>query len=268
MPESVEIPRYKKDELDPVEILSAETPVIVEGEASTWPAVQRWTWSFFREHCGETWVPARHGSDPDLYKRRMRALIDELVAGDPVYAVDWDFSKDHPELANDVGRSVLGAGDVLASIPEPDRPRFFWLYLGAPGTGSALHQDVLRTHAWLALLSGTKRWVQYAPDTFTKEEARMHDAFSLLGRTYDRRFERTRWEAEVSAGDVMFVPSLWWHQVENMTPTVSLTANFANRDLIDRVRAEAAIGQYKFLVPHLDAIASREKPQLVSQTLG
>lgn len=247
-----EIPRLSVDEIDVASVLAEESPIIVAGEANAWPAATRWTWDMLRERYPDTWVPARHGNDVDLYKRRMRALVDEILAGEAVYGIDWDFTADHPELGDDIPRSVLGEEDVLLEIPEPDRTRFFWMYLGAAGTGSALHQDVLQTHAWLALIQGNKRWVQYAPDDFTREEGKVFDAFGDGAIEEDERRGRVRWTAEVGAGDVMFVPSLWWHQVENLTPTISITANFAPRALIPRVREEANIGRYQALVPYLD----------------
>ena len=240
--------------LDVEAALGAAEPLIVRGEADSWPARTRWTWEFLQSRYGESWVPARHGDDVDLFMRRMRALVEEIRAGERVYAVDWDFTADHPELEQDVGRSALGRADVLACLPPEVRPRFFWLYLGAKGTGSALHQDVLQTHAWLALLSGQKRWVQYPPSAFRREEGKRFDAFAEGAAALDEAAGRTRFEADVSAGDVMFVPSLWWHQVENLSPTISLTANFADRALLPRVLAEASRGRYQALVPHLEAL--------------
>ncbi|MEX2205438.1 MAG: cupin-like domain-containing protein [Myxococcota bacterium] len=231
-------------------------PTILEGGAADWPAVHRWTWSWLRRRAGAVRVPVR-SPDGGRRARRLESVIRRFSSRD--YIVDWTFCCDAPDLAADVRTPHFAMWDWMNSVPERVRPVLRWLYIGGAGTGSSLHQDVLGTHAWLAQLRGRKDWVLYPPDTFTAAEAATHDAFSRGAEATDSLARRTRWVAELCPGDVIFVPSLWWHQVQNPGPSMGLTGNFVNESNYSRVRDEAARGRFRAIVPYLDAVAARRR---------
>ena len=234
------------------DILSVNEPVVLVGEASDWTATKHWTFESLRERCGHAKIAVRYAGE--LRSWTVAELVDAILAGQSVYGVDWDFQIEFPELLAELGTSLLERQNCLVELPIAVRPRFTWLYVGAPGTGSPLHQDVLGTHAWLTPLLGSKRWVLYPPSTFTPEQARTHDAFTPDAKSVDDHKLRARYEGIIEAGDVIFVPSLWWHQVENIEATIGLTRNFCHRSIRSRVRAEAARGRYSSLVPYLDGL--------------
>ncbi len=246
------IRRLRPEEVDTQSLLASGEPAILTGEALDWPACSRWTWGELRRRCAGLPIPVRFGDE--LRWWTVGPLVDAILAGEDVYGVDWEFERDCPDLADDLDTSMLGFDDCFARLPADIRPRLRWLYLGAPGTGSPLHQDVLCTNAWLALLRGRKRWVLYPPETFRPGEVRDHDAFAEGSAERDRRAGRLRLEATVRAGDVIFVPSCWWHQVLNLEPSIALTANFCHPTIRHAVRREAAGGRFAYLVPRLEAL--------------
>jgi len=107
------------------------------------------------------------------------------------------------------------------------------LWLGGAGTRTPLHHD----HANLLVcqLHGRKRWRLIAP-TERALLAQVERPFTTLdaGALGDVLVK----EIIVEAGEALFVPSGWWHQVESLTPstTISITAfardnEFSLRDL-------------------------------------
>lgn len=164
-------------------------------------------------------------------------------------------------------------GDTLRSHCPSDLPKR-WVLFGAAGSGSRHHVDPLNTSAWNALLLGSKRWALYPPSTevppgLEKEVpvlARDHDYFApehpfardmgYWGVTapwqatkthpaayFDTilpRLSRSQQPLECMqrAGDVMFVPSGWWHAVLNIDHTVAITENFATSVHIEQVLKE------------------------------
>ena len=65
-----------------------------------------------------------------------------------------------------------------------ERPPWRWVLVGAARSGTELHIDPLRTSAWVALLSGRKRWVMFPPRTDTAALG------GLSGEEGSRRSER------------------------------------------------------------------------------
>lgn len=154
-------------------------------------------------------------------------------------------------------------GDVLREHCAADLPKR-WILFGASGSGSRHHIDPLNTSAWNALLRGSKRWVLYPPgigippglEREVDTLAEPHDYFAQdhpfardMGHwgvtapwqasrtpplTYFQRVlhrEETQTPRALHCmqrvGDVMFVPSGWWHAVLNTEHTVAITENFA-----------------------------------------
>ena len=79
---------------------------------------------------------------------------------------------------------------------------------------SPFHSDVLRSHSWSANICGTKQWTFLFPG----EEEKLKDKHGNL--PFDLRecnLEGIR-KVEVTQreGEVLFVPSGWFHQVHNL----------------------------------------------------
>lgn len=135
------------------------------------------------------------------------------------------------------------------------RPNFRWLIVGAQRSGSFFHQDPNATSAWNAVVVGEKRWVFYPPDggpppgVYPSEDGTdVLTPISLLEwylNFYDEHEERVAYskrlhrplECTARAGDLVFVPSGWWHQAMNTANgfTAAVTQNFVSRVNLSRV---------------------------------
>lgn len=98
------------------------------------------------------------------------------------------------------------------------------LYAGPAGTSTEFHQDIFSTHTWLALLRGEKIWHLCAPDADVSQPEVLTDSGTF--------------EAVMTAGDLIYLPPDWWHQVLNRTPTLAISGNFCSF-----AHAEASLAQ-------------------------
>jgi hypothetical protein len=117
-----------------------------------------------------------------------------------------------------------------------------FVYMGRKGTRTRLHRDVLNTFSWSVNVTGVKRWLLFPPtetrllyDIFGRELAPYFpyplseperaavdwDRFPLL--RYARPYEIIQ-----NPGEAVFVPSGWYHTVENLEDAVSVNANWFN----------------------------------------
>jgi hypothetical protein len=130
---------------------------------------------------------------------------------------------------------------VAPPSPPPLADDFRFCYMGPRGTMTPLHHDVLASYSWSANIAGTKRWY-FFPEG---EERKLTDARGeLLADVRHAVAEADRFPeagaarcvvVDQHAGDVVFVPSLWHHQVHNMTDTISINHNWVNACCLGRV---------------------------------
>eukprot|EP00929_Paragymnodinium_shiwhaense_P038549 TRINITY_DN20352_c0_g1_i1.p1 TRINITY_DN20352_c0_g1~~TRINITY_DN20352_c0_g1_i1.p1 ORF type:complete len:551 (-),score=45.56 TRINITY_DN20352_c0_g1_i1:651-2303(-) len=140
------------------------------------------------------------------------------------------------------------------------------LFCAAPGSRTGLHVDFLGTHFWNIQMAGQKRWRIVAPSDMAVLRplytglGSMNPIFlqppELLqglagGSTKAGQQDNssddigpTVYEAVLSPGDIIFVPSGWPHQVSNVgeEPSVAIGANF-----MDESNVEAAISDLEDL---------------------
>ena len=166
-----------------------------------------------------------------------------------LYASGWRFFEQCPDMLGDFIEPISGSQDALQRIPTELFKPLLWLMIGGDNSGTALHYDVLGTHAWLAVIEGRKRLALHPP--------------ALCDGQYESQRERARWvldmrrdcEAwryvEIERGDVLFIPAGWWHEVINGGPTIALTRNFASPDIVETVAARVREHGHAALLPWL-----------------
>lgn len=218
-------------------------PVILTDLMDDWPAKTKWTLEFFKSKYGSMIVPAREGFDG--YELELGEYIDYITQL-PVeerefpllYMRDWIFSDDAPELLDDY-KIPRHFKSLLRHLPETFQKPYRWLYLGPEGTGTTLHIDIDMTHAWNAVFCGQKHWIFYSPDQ--KEHV-----YNGRVNAFDPDYEKYPLFAEArplygvhNAGEILFTPSGWWHQVRNTETTLALTESY-----VDKTNYEAFMRAY------------------------
>jgi len=122
------------------------------------------------------------------------------------------------------------------------------LFVGAAGSGSALHCDQLSTHFWMFLAEGRKAWTTFHPDDVEllgyewdeEEQIRRFPPLAELESDPGAREKlhcARRLDFVLEEGELLFIPANTPHQVRNLTRTVSVSANFWDQtNLADALR--------------------------------
>lgn len=103
------------------------------------------------------------------------------------------------------------------------KKRFLLFFARTP-----LHSDVFSSFSWSTNIFGTKQWIIICPN----EEKKLLDNFSNLPFSITEETLRERdckyFNFIQNAGDTIFVPTGWYHQVHNLDHTISINHNFFN----------------------------------------
>lgn len=215
--------------------LMSSRPVVVDDAISRWPSAELTTAEFF---------PARFGNElvqvyDDLFELQDVCALQEYLdrywwskpEGGPVPYVRWYAKfKNQDFIWADAAFAVLAphwhnpyflprTGYILpravpGKVTDPVRDAFpgKGIFISAAGGRTRLHRDPWCSDAVLCQLSGHKRVLMYGPQR--PAEAEIDDI--------------------LEAGEVLFIPCGWYHQVEVLTNSVSLTWNFVHAANIRR----------------------------------
>ncbi|MBN3299281.1 JMJD4 protein, partial [Amia calva] len=173
-----------------------------------------------------------------------------------LYLKDWHMHRQFPE--HSVYRTpVYFSSDWLNEYwdsIEVDDYRF--VYMGPKGSWTPFHADVFRSYSWSANVCGRKKWLLYPPG----QEEYLKDCHGNLAfdvtspvlqdeKLYPQYHKACQpLEVIQEAGEVIFVPSGWHHQVYNLEDTISINHNWLNACNLDIV--------WQFLQGELSAVQS------------
>ena len=208
------------------------TPVIIDDLVPAWPAFGRWSFADLVDRFGDVEVEAsmNRGSvampDADWEGLRQTLPLRELVhamldpsTGNEVYVIAKNAILRNPNLAGlleDVTLPPEFFGDRL----DPMRST---LWLGPAGTHTPLHHD--GDNAMFCQVVGRKR-VRLAP----AESVALLDRSDGVYCRWDPQTEaevadgpETLIECELQPGEALFLPAGWWHQIDALEPSMSVS---------------------------------------------
>lgn len=153
-----------------------------------------------------------------------------------LYLKDWHLCRD--SSAEDVFTlPVYFSSDWLNEFWDAlDVDDYRFVYAGPTGTWSPFHADIFRSFSWSVNICGRKKWLLFPPG---QEEA-LRDCHG--GLAYDvtsptlqdanlyPRHQCCSPPLEIiqEAGEMVFIPSGWHHQVHNLDDTISINHNWVN----------------------------------------
>jgi hypothetical protein len=253
----------------------AHRPFILTEPVKAWPIYKTWTLSRLRERYADTTFRAESVDWPlKTYMSYMQSSRDES----PLYLFDRSFAE---KMSLEVIPHAPNPDDTLEQLTSRDvaywphpcftsdaftvlgeqRPDHRWLILGPARSGSTFHVDPNGTSAWNAVLRGRKYWIMFPPISNTRgpppgvhvsaDKSEVTTPLSIAEWLLEFHAEARQTpgcvEGVCEEGEVLYVPSGWFHLVVNLEASVAVTQN-----LVPRCRVGAVL---RFL---------KEQPQSIS----
>jgi histone arginine demethylase JMJD6 len=220
------------------EYLLAQRPVILTGLTDDWPARNRWTLDSLRKSFGEKVVRVTRTDDDTVVMMPLSEYLDYLAQPAdprPLYLATWTIGSDN-------GNAALFRD---YQVPEHFRPcwqtRFSWidphwewLFIGRKGVRLGLHLDTAWSSAWNAVITGKKEVIAYPFAELAKVSAGVRpltfvDAFEPDEKRFPDFREARGLYGELNPGELIFVPSKWIHQFNNVETGISVSHNWINQ---------------------------------------
>jgi ribosomal protein L16 Arg81 hydroxylase len=210
------------------EYYSTNTPVVLPDSCDRWAAQELWNPRYLAEKLGrvEVEVMADRDADPDYevnsdhHKLKMR--FDEYVA----MVESGNRSNDRYLVANN--QLALWEDfelDDRLLVPDPDHTQAF-LWFGPAGTITPLHHDTI--NVLFNQVTGRKHFIlipSLAVHRVYNNKA-VYSEVDPLAPDLDRHpmyAEVRPIHLEVGPGESLFIPAGWWHHVEALDTSVSVS---------------------------------------------
>ena len=196
-------------------------PVVMEQLTADWPARSKWSVDYLKRTVGDHIVPL-YDSDRAYGKKHQHAAsaemrldeyMDLLLAGEKnLRMFFYDLMAHAPELTGDFRWPDIGL-KLFKKLPV--------LFVGGAGAKVQMHIDIDLADILLSHFGGKKRVLMFPPEQ-TPFMYRVPFSFSSLADIdYDNPdFERfpalknlSGQVAELHHGDVLYIPSGWWHYI-------------------------------------------------------
>lgn len=215
------------------EYLLKSKPVIITDVTKNWSALHLWNSTYFKNKFGNARVGTMQlkgeKCDVDTYNESKRSK--ESVAS----IIDTSISViEHPS-------SVIAAPveDFPVSIQEDytvpvycAQGKFFRsrIYMGPKGVVTSLHQDLPEN--LYAVVKGTKRITLFYPSDrkylYPNSFFSHHPNFSQTDpekpdyKLFPDSENAHPLIVDITAGETLFIPSLWWHHLRNMEDSIAM----------------------------------------------
>lgn len=207
-------------------------PVIITGMLDDCAARGKWTFDYLAAQLGEREVEVQFGRDADpnyemnsmQHKRRMP--FGQYVAMVREAGVTNDFYM----TANNDGQNREALRELMSDLPpldaylQPGSSGFFWF--GPAGTITPFHHDL--TNNFMIQVAGRKRVRLIAPCDTPKLYNQRHCYTPVDGRNIDlQRFPLMAGvpviDCVLEPGEILFLPVGWWHFVEALDVTITIS---------------------------------------------
>ncbi|WCT75247.1 cupin-like domain-containing protein [Sphingomonas naphthae] len=207
-------------------------PVVIRGAMAGWPALAKWTPAYLAETVGAAEIEYQGGrsgaADFELAKdrHRQRMPFDRYMAmiarepGNDAYITAYN------NAGNSAALAPLMAD--LGDLPRYLTPASGMMWIGPADTFTPLHFDL--TNNLLAQIVGTKRILLAPPSETGRLHNRRHvfsDVHDLADparlANYPSAKAVRHFTVDLAAGDLLYIPIGWWHQVRSLSFSVMLT---------------------------------------------
>lgn len=228
-----------------------DKPFILTSPVKQWSVYGNWSTEGLLQEYGALKFRAESVDWPlKTYTEYMRNSSDES----PLYLFDRSFAEKMkltistgPVDKADYWPPVCFGSDAF-SVLSSQRPDHRWLIIGPERSGSTFHKDPNATSAWNAVIKGLKYWIMFPSSSslppppgvyVSADQSEVTSPLSiaewLLGFHAEARATPGCKEGICGEGEVLHVPSGWYHLVVNLEPSIAITQNFVPRKRVGAV---------------------------------
>lgn len=198
-----------------------QKPVIIEQLSNAWPAHKKWNSDYLKKVAGENIVPLydskpstdnKHQYAPEV-KMKFKHYLDLLHKGEKdLRLFFYNILAEAPVLTKDFSYPDIGL-KLYKKLPV--------LFMGGKGAKVQMHFDIDYSDLLLCHFGGKKRVYLFSPEQ-SKYLYRVPFSFSSL---FDVDYENPDFKkypalkhlkgefAELNHGDVLYIPSGYWHYI-------------------------------------------------------
>ncbi len=200
---------------------STSTPVVLTRETESWPAREKWSLDYFKRVVGDRIVPL-YNSTPSREKTHQHAAAVHMPMRDYLERLE----NGENDLRMFFYNILSGAPELVDDMRYPDCGlRFFKklpvLFVGGKGAKVQMHYDIDLANIMLCHFGGKKSVLLFPPDQ-TRFLYKVPFSFSSL---HDIDYANPDLEkypalkhvrgqvAELEHGDMLYIPSGYWHYI-------------------------------------------------------
>ncbi|PFH61778.1 hypothetical protein XA68_16307 [Ophiocordyceps unilateralis] len=202
-----------------------------------WPVYSLWTLEYLLRDYADIEFRAEA---VEWTLRRYWSYMNDNRDESPLYLFDRKFAE---KMKIKVGRDADAAywrpdcfGPDLLEVLGRQRPAHRWLIAGPERSGSTFHKDPNGTSAWNAVIQGAKYWIMFPPAAHvpgvyvSADSSEVTSPLSIAEWLLTFHGEARQLpgcvEGVCLAGQILHVPSGWWHLVVNLESGIAVTQNF------------------------------------------
>ncbi|XP_050307624.1 2-oxoglutarate and iron-dependent oxygenase JMJD4 [Anthonomus grandis grandis] len=218
--------------------LLQNTPCIIKNISLNWSATKNWLKNgepnidYLQEKYGNTKVMIYDCSDRYFNSQKckesnLHEYLDIWRSSSETlyYLKDWHLKLQHRQdefYQVPIFFSSDWLNEYFTNCLDDD---YRFVYMGLKGTWTPLHADVFNSYSWSVNICGQKRWIFFPPgeEQFLKDKSN-NLPYDIEGVSHSRKC----FEVIQNAGEAIFVPSGWYHQVWNLRDTISINHNWVN----------------------------------------
>lgn len=217
---------------------SKHKPVVLKKGIDHWPALKKWSPQYFAEVLGDAEIEVQFDRENDaLFERHSDKYRKSMLMSEFVNMIENDGeSNNYYMTANNTQQNVEAIrpalddigdfGEGYRQLLDSDAAFSTYFWMGPKGTFTPLHHDL--TNNMLVQVYGSKKvtlipawqvpWLYndlhvYSEVDFPNFDLKEHPLMQHV----------TPVEVTIDAGDALFIPIGWWHCVEGLDKSISIS---------------------------------------------
>ncbi|MCC8410700.1 cupin-like domain-containing protein [Mucilaginibacter sp. UR6-1] len=223
--------------------LQTKTPVVFKSLVKDSPALQKWSYDYFKEIAGDYKVNL-YGREDEFNDRATSAPVMkstfgeylDLIAEGPAELRLFLFNllQHNPELKKDLVYNDPTGGKIVSWLP--------YMFFGGEGSSVRYHYDIDMSHIFLTQFKGVKKVLLFSLDQsplLYKLPFNFHGIANLNEpdlKKYPALQYLQGWECELQPGETLYIPSGYWHYIKYVTEGYSVSLRMLNERPVERLR--------------------------------